>query len=82
MGRRVDATEHTDIVLLHEGAWQNLLWDCIKIFFVWVKHIYLFILNVCIYFWLCWVSVAVWAFLELPQVRVTLQLWRLGFPWW
>ena len=30
----VDATEHTDTVLLREGAWQNLLWDCIKIFFV------------------------------------------------
>ena len=34
MGRRVDATEHTDTVLLSEGAWQNLLWGCIKIFFV------------------------------------------------
>ena len=34
MGRRVDATEHTDTVLLSKGAWQNLLWGCIKIFFV------------------------------------------------
>ena len=30
----LDATEHTCTVLLSEGAWQNLLWDCIKIFFV------------------------------------------------
>ena len=36
-----------------------------------------------LYFWLCWVFVAMWAFLWLQQAGSTLKLWCLGFslPW-
>ena len=33
-----------------------------------------FIFNNVIYFWLCWVFIAVWAFLQLRQAGATLQL--------
>ena len=34
------------------------------------------------YFWLCWIFIAVWAFLWLWQVGATLSLWFLGFSLW
>ena len=36
-----------------------------------------------IYFWLCWVCVAVWVFFQLQLVRATPELWCAGFSlWW
>ena len=43
-----------------------------------------FLKKICIYlFWLCWVFIAAWAFLQLWQVGATLQLQCVGFSlWW
>ena len=38
-----------------------------------------FFKNYLFYFWLCWVFVAVWAFLQLQRAGTTLQLWCPGF---
>ena len=43
------------------------------------EYMYLFKNNFLIYFWLCWVFVAVKAFLQLQRVGITLQLWCTGF---
>ena len=44
-------------------------------FILFGKHVY-------IYFWLCWVFVAAWAFLSVQRVGATLQLWCTGFILW
>ena len=38
-----------------------------------------FLKNNFIYFWLCWVFIAVWAFLLSQQAESTLSLWCVGF---
>ena len=40
---------------------------------------FIYIYMIYFYFWLCWVFVAVWAFLQLQQVGDTLQLPCTGF---
>ena len=48
-------------------------------------YIYIYIFNCIyfsIYFWLCWVFMAAWAFPELQQGEATFQLWHAGLsPW-
>ena len=46
---------------------------------LWWFFFFKFSLKKIIYFWLCWGFLGSWAFLQLQQVRATLQLQLTGF---